>query len=100
MEQDLFTLLISVPKLGFDDDGIGKIGNVLSSDLQQAVAAGVALPNFTIGTPAGPGLPPVLPSASSFSPTVKQTRILPAIPFTAELVGAINGMTINGTLVP
>lgn len=88
IQQELFNLLIRMPKIGFDDPGIGALANVLRGVLNQAVEFNIIQPGFVIN----------VPLASSFSPTVKSTRILPSIPWSAELVGAINGGTITGTL--
>ncbi len=88
IQQELFALLINSPKIGFDDPGIGALANVLRGVLQKAVDFNIILPGFVIN----------VPLASSFSATVKQSRILPSIPWSAELVGAINGGTITGTL--
>ncbi len=87
IQQELFNLLINMPKVGFDDPGIGALANVLRGVLQQAKDFNI-IQSFSI----------TVPLASSFSSSTKQTRILPSIPWVAELTGAINGGTITGTL--
>lgn len=89
IQQEIFNLLITMPKIGFDDAGIGALANALRGVLQKAQDFRI-INSFVIN----------VPLASSFSSSTKNTRILPSIPWSAVLTGAINGLTINGTLVP
>ena len=85
----VFQVMLNTPKVNFDDSGIGLLSNALRSILQLGKDYGI-LESFVITTPA----------ASSFSSTQRGTRILPSIPWSATLAGAINKVTINGALVP
>lgn len=87
IQQDIFTLMTIMPKIGFDDPGIGALANVLRGVLKRAKNANI-ISSFDIA----------VPLASSFSSGQKATRVLPSIPWTATLTGAINNLTINGSL--
>lgn len=87
MQAAIFQVLVDTPKVGFDDAGIGLLCNAIRSVLKQAQNFGI-IESFDL----------TVPLASSFSSSQKSTRILPSINWTAELVGAIDNITINGTL--
>ena len=87
MQAGIFEELLNNPKIGFDDDGIGILANRMRQTLQKGVDNKI-LASFTLD----------VPLASSFSDSVKATRVLPSIPFTGVLDGAINEMTVTGNL--
>ncbi len=89
MQQDLLSLQVTKPKIGFNDAGIGDLANVLRSVLDRSVTFGI-IDSYTI----------TVPKASDFTSDQRNTRILPSIPWTAKLTGAINGLVVNGNLVP
>jgi hypothetical protein len=91
LQQDIFFLQVTVPKIGFDDAGIGLLVNAIKARLQQGVDNGI-IEEGSINV--------TTPLASSFSSSQKNTRILPSIPWTATLKGAINNLTVTGNLVP
>jgi len=90
IQQRIFQEMISNPKISFDDPGIGILANVIRGVLQDAE-------NFNIITP---GWSITVPRAASFTSAQRGLRILPGIPWSANLKGAINGLTVTGTLVP
>lgn len=88
MQAAIYALFIQNDKIGFDDAGIGLICGAIRGVLKQAAGFGIITPSFVLN----------VPLAASISSGQKATRILPAITWTAELVGAINGLTVNGTI--
>ena len=91
IQQAIFQVLVTRPKVGFDDDGIGILANALRGVLRQGVANGI----LEAGS-----IDINVPLASSFASGQKATRALPSIPWSATLVGAINTVTITGNIAP
>jgi hypothetical protein len=87
LQQAIFNVLVAMPKVNFDDAGIGIIANAVRGVLKQAKDNGI-LTDYNI----------TVPLASSFTSAQRNLRVLPSIPFTATLAGAINGLTINGNI--
>lgn len=87
---DMSDLLINQAggKVSYDDTGIARIENVLTSSLQKAVDRNFIDEDFTVS----------VPSASDVSSSDKLERILRDVTFSADLVGAINTVEISGTL--
>lgn len=84
-EENIFALLVTVPKVPFTNAGIDQIVNPLRQILTQSVDRGI-LTDFEITTPL----------SSSFTPAQKQSRILTGIEFTGTLSGAVHATTIYG----
>ena len=90
----IFAVIASNLKVPYTDTGIDTLVNPLRSTLKQAVTLGILasssdMPNgFVINQPA----------ADSISATDKQTRILSGITFTGHLAGAVNAVTVVGTV--
>lgn len=82
-----------VGKIPFTDSGIGILANAALGVLQQGVRLGL----FVDGTQVVNQ-----PSAASFTSQQRQGRSLAPNPitFSAQLAGAINGVTINGAIFP
>ena len=83
----LLNLFANTPKINYDDAGIGLICNAIRGVLKQGIAMGI-LENYDF----------VNPLASSFSGAQKQTRVLPNITWTAQVAGAVNAVSVIGTL--
>lgn len=89
----------SVPKVPYTDDGITLIHNALEECLKSGQEnGGIAQTEFTDDERELPGYTINVPKASSIPATVKQTRNLTGIVWTARLVGAIHMVTLTGTL--
>ena len=88
IQTNIFTLLINATKVPFTDIGIQQIVGQLRAALQAGVAAGIIIDPVV-----------AFPAASDVTAVDKAARNLPDVTFTATLVGAINTVTINGTVV-
>lgn len=86
MEENIYSLLVTVPKVPFTDNGIDQVVTQMQEVLELSVSRGV-LDSYTI----------TRPSAADFSAAQKGTRQLTGIEFTGTLQGAIHKITINGT---
>jgi len=84
-EENIFTVLVTVPKVPFTNAGIDLIDNPLRQILTQAVERGI-LASFEI----------TKPLASDFTAAQKQSRILTGIEFTGTIAGAVHATTIYG----
>jgi hypothetical protein len=91
--------LASLPKIPFDDFGIGAVGDAIRG---QIVIASQAPYNFILPSGQDPARPitVTLPTAASLTSAQRATRSLPAIPWSAGLQGAIQTAVVNGTLIP
>lgn len=87
IQQDIYTLLVNVPKVPFTDAGISQVLNVLTGDLKQAVSQGV-LASYNV--------PEV--KASDYTAAQRQSRVLSGITFTGQLAGAVNKVTVVGNV--
>lgn len=99
-QQALFNVLINNPKVPYTDPGITQLCNALRGTLKQAVTNGIlAKGTSSAGVPYPNGYIVTQPLASSFTGTQKNSRLLPSVPFSGLLAGAINGGTFTGTLI-
>lgn len=90
IQTSIYGALISSGKIPYTDKGIEVISSLITQQLQIAIDNG-----FVASSPA----PTVTtPSAASVPLTDKQSRTLNNVSFTATLAGAINTVSINGTL--
>ena len=88
--ESVFAAIVSAGKIPYTDKGIAVVGAIISQQLQLAIDNG-----YLSSTPA----PTVtVPSAASVSTADKANRTLNNVSFSATLAGAINTVTINGTL--
>lgn len=91
LEEDVFALLKRMSDLGkkvpYTDTGIAMVVSVMHKRLQDAVAQGL-LASFTISPPKVADIPD----------NDKANRVVPDIPFTAVLQGAVHTLTIRGYL--
>lgn len=87
MEENIYGLIVTVPKIPFTNPGIAQVSNQMEQILQQAVTRNI-LVSYVIS----------LPKAEDFTQIQKQTRILTGITFVGTLAGAIHAITITGTV--
>jgi hypothetical protein len=91
IQQRIFTALVQATqagsKIGYSDVGIRTINAQLMAGLQEAVTNQI-LQSFTT-TP---------PLASSISAPYPAERILPSLPYTGKLFGAIDSVVVNGVV--
>ena len=90
MTERLFTLLVKQPKVPYTDAGIASVENEVRAQLTQAVEKGVlaADPEYIVNVPV----------ASEVDNALKVNRVLPPITFTATLAGAIQKITVRGSV--
>lgn len=88
IQEDLFALLISVPKVPFSPAGITQVEGVIRAVLQRGVNVGGLLPGFTVEVPA----------LEDVSDANREARNLSPVTFSAESAGAIHGITITGSV--
>lgn len=90
ISESVFAAIVSAGKIPYTDKGIAVVGAIISQQLQLAIDNG-----YLSSTPA----PTVtVPRAASVSTADKANRTLNNVSFSATLAGAINTVTINGTL--
>lgn len=85
--ENIFTLLVTEPKVPYTDAGISQVVNALREILQEAKDR-LILDSFTITTPL----------ASSISAAQKATRELVDVTFSGTLAGGIHTATIRGVV--
>jgi hypothetical protein len=90
METRLFSVLAATLKVPYTDRGIAALEAEVRAQLTEGIAAG-----YLSDSPA-----PVVtaPKASEVNPTDKANRLLNAISFSATIAGAIDQITVNGTV--
>jgi hypothetical protein len=88
MQQDLFTALVTTKKIPYTDAGIASVCSIIRADLDTAVSRGVLTEDYELP----------IPKASDYTSAQKQSRELPGLTFTAPLAGAVNEMTVVGTV--
>jgi hypothetical protein len=94
-----FNVQLQLAKVPYTDKGIQLFVNAMRGVLKQAVQKGILTPGVSaagVAMPLGYLIAP--PTAASVA-SYKQSRVLPSIPFQGLLAGAINGLTLTGTLV-
>ncbi len=74
-------------KLTYDDQGIARVRDVVSTSLQRGVNRNF-LTSFQVN----------IPRVTDIDPTKRLTRVLDQVTFTAVLAGAIHVITVNGTV--
>lgn len=91
MQADVFDLLSSVGnrKIGFTDEGINKVVNVVLGALKKEERSGLLVVDGSVVT---------APKAVDVSTANKSNRLLPDIKFTATYQGAIHKTTISGII--
>lgn len=89
MREELFRLLRANEKVGFTDDGIALIGAAIFGVLDEGVER-----QFYAKDPK-PKVTTLL--AAQTSPADRSARRLRGVTFSAQLAGAIHGVTVNGT---
>lgn len=92
IQEDLLGLLLSRPKIVFDQDGI----NVVLQTVQNRLETSTRLPNQILKTSPAPYVVPILDAA--VDPSDKSTRRLTGIVASAVVGGAIHRMQVSITL--
>ena len=90
IEENIFALLISVPKVAFTDVGLASIENVLRAQLQRGVNVG--------GLKNDPSYEVFVPKVADIPVLDRATRTVPGITFNAQLAGAVHFVEISGTV--
>lgn len=90
MAADIFTLLVTSPKVPYDTNGIGLIGGIVKDVLSRAQGQGIL---STDDTPVV-----TLPAIEDISAADKGNRVLNGITFTGVLAGAVQKINIAGTV--
>jgi hypothetical protein len=88
IQENIAQLLISAPKIPYNNNGIGLIENSLRASLQEAVNRGIINQDFII----------TVPDILTVSPANKADRLLSDVKFIATLTGAIQNIVINGSV--
>jgi Protein of unknown function (DUF3383) len=88
IQENIVELLKSVPKIPYNNNGIGLVENSLRASLQEGVLRGIINEGFVITTP----------DVLNISSADKTARLLKDIKFTATLTGAIQNIVINGSV--
>lgn len=89
LETEVFTKLVNMRKVPYDDGGILVIKGAVESVLNEAVRAGVLIAGSVVIT---------TEAYADISTANKLARNLPDVKFTALLQGAIQKVAINGTV--
>ena len=91
LQENIFGLLVSRPKVPYTDGGVDLITNEIRAQLRRGVESGAlaANPEPTVTAPRVADVPSV----------DRANRVLPDVQFTAQLAGAINKVRIKGTLI-
>lgn len=99
MQADVIGVLSGVPKTGFDDFGIGRVGDAIKSRLKlgSTPTYGLILPDGQ--DPARP-IAVTVPTAASLTSAQRQSRNLSGVSWSAGLDGAILTASVSGTLIP
>ena len=88
MTTRIFSKMVNLDKIPFNDTGIGIITGEIQASLDTGVANGGIEPDYVISAP----------KAKDVSAANKGLRLLPDVTFTATGTGAIHGVTINGLI--
>lgn len=89
MQADVFAAKAKAKKIPFTDGGISVIEGILLADLKAGEAVGGLVPGSSVV---------IVPTAASISPSDKAARKLTGITFDAELAGAIQATSANGSV--
>ncbi|HEX5035133.1 MAG TPA: DUF3383 family protein [bacterium] len=87
MQNEIFRLLATQPKVPYTDGGVAQIESVIRSVLRQAVSRNIYA-SFEI----------FVPKVADILPNDKANRFLPDITWTATLTGAVHRLVVNGTV--
>ena len=99
MATNVFTALKNSNKIAYTDAGIAIIEAQVKKALDDGVASGGIAPvEYDADGNRNESYVITVPKASDITSTVKATRVLSGIEFTARLAGAINVVNINGAL--
>jgi hypothetical protein len=91
MQTRCLARLASAPgKIAFTDAGISSFAAVIEGVIQDGITVG-----FIASTPA---YVVTQPTAASIDPSIKNSRRLPGISFSATMAGAIHGLDVTGSL--
>lgn len=92
IREAVYTVLLNNPKVAYTDSGIDLIRAAILAQLSagQRVQLLASDPKPTVTTP----------RAAAVDPSERAARHLPGVTFTARLAGAINTLTINGSVSP
>lgn len=88
IQEDLFALFVSTPKVPFTTAGITQVEGVIRAVLQRGVNVGGLLPDFTV----------TVPALADVSTANKEARNLSPVEFACTSAGAIHGVEIQGTV--
>lgn len=88
MQNNIFTLLINVPKVPYTNEGIQGIVAEVKSAIQESVDEGLLTVGYVV----------TAPDVADIPAADKGNRILPDIEFTATVQGAIHVVQINGVV--
>ena len=91
LTMDVLALLNNNPKVPFTDNGIHAVKNIIQSDLEQGITNGGISPDVAYSI--------TVPKSSAVSSSDHASRKLTGVSFTANLAGAIQAISITGTLV-
>jgi hypothetical protein len=91
MQEDIFQVLINVPKIPYTDGGVSVIESLVRKRLLIGVRVGGLAqdPEFTV----------TVPKVASIPANTKAQRLLPDVKFVATLAGAIHKIQIRGRVV-
>ena len=91
MQEDIYQVLINVPKIPYTDNGVAIIESLVRKRLLAGIRVGGLAedPEFTIS----------VPKVADVSPADKAARLLPDVEFQATLAGAIHKVQIRGRVV-
>lgn len=89
MAERIFTLLVNAKKVPYTNKGIAAIENEIRAELQISVDEGFLVPDSIVVT---------VPDIDSVPSADKAERFLNGMSFSADLAGAINKVSIIGTL--
>lgn len=93
---DLFALFVGNKKVPFTDKGGDQVLAVIKADLQKAIEADFADP----GDDTTPAPQAFVPKVSSISASNRAKRIFAGSTFSFKLAGAIQNLTLTGTVTP
>lgn len=96
----IYTLFIVNPKVPYTDDGLNLIFGQLSAALTEGQQrGGIATADFDELGNVTPGYTITMPTMASIPESIRATRSLTGVKFSARLTGAIHIVTITGVLV-
>lgn len=90
IEEEVFSLLISVTKVPYTDNGVAMIEAVVRKQLQRGINVG--------GLKADPAPEVIVPKVADIPTSTRATRTLPDVNFNAQLQGSIHFAEINGVV--